>query len=123
MVHRQLGTLPRPGWADWIGWAIGKHRRYIVSGDSMAPVLREGDWVFGIPAGSGHEPVPAGDIVVARHPFILDKLLIKRVQSITENGLFLVGDNPGSSTDSRTLGPIPWSHLVAKVTTVWPAKH
>jgi phage repressor protein C with HTH and peptisase S24 domain len=79
-------------------------------GDSMAPTLAAGTVVVGVrPRG-----IKLGDIVVVWHDG-LDK--IKRVKDITLDRVFIVGDNPAESTDSRHFGWIPRDTIIARV--VW----
>ena len=88
----------------------------------MEPSLREGDWVFSAPCKGIINEAKGGDIVVVQHPLFRETLLIKRIERVCDQGMFVTGDNPGSSTDSHAFGVVPWSHLVAKVKTVWPVK-
>ena len=68
----------------------------------MLPTLKDGDFVLVDPSA-----VPrVGDIVFARHPFEKGVNIVKRIGAITENGYFLIGDNPAESNDSRTYGSI-----------------
>lgn len=56
------------------------------------------------------------EVVVFMHH---GKEKIKRIKQIDPlKGLFVVGDNPDSSTDSRTFGWIDFDEVVAKV--IWP---
>ena len=100
-------------------WAFGRVKRFEVKGASMSPVLREGDWVFVRPVLPEQNAFSPGDILVARHPHQKNSMLIKRFTHRTEYGLFLQGDNPGQSTDSRTLGAFPENRIVGKVTGSW----
>lgn len=84
---------------------------YRITGNSMLPILKDGDMVLVKPS----ESYQIGDIVVAQHPFKQSVVLIKRVSEIHEKGLFLVGDNPVESTDSRTLGNISQKDILGKV--------
>jgi len=78
-----------------------------VVGLSMLPTLAEGAVVVGITK----QPC-VGDVVIAK----VNKLeVIKRVKSIDDSGLFLVGDNPGLSTDSRAYGLIQESDVLAVI--------
>ena len=86
----------------------------MVQGESMSPVLNAGDLVFLKKA-----PPVVGDIVVARHPFFADRLVIKRLQSISGSRMTLAGDNTSNSTDSRSLGPISRNRLVGVVESIW----
>jgi nickel-type superoxide dismutase maturation protease len=122
MVHSQLTSPPQTGILDWLSWSLGFRKRFQVTGDSMEPSLREGDWVFSAPCKGIVDEGQAGDIVVLRHPFFRENLLIKRIERVSDQGMFVTGDNPGSSTDSHSFGVVPWSHLVAKVKTVWSMK-
>ncbi len=66
----------------------------------------------------GVTPLRVGDVVVARRPDRPELEIIKRIQAIDGNGaIFLVGDNPSSSTDSRQFGAVPREQIVARV--VW----
>ena len=49
-----------------------------------------------------------GQIVLAKHPLQSNLIIIKRIQSINENKVFLVGDNPDptASDDSHNFGMI-----------------
>lgn len=74
-----------------------------VDGSSMAPTLEPGDWLLAVRRGATVRP---SSLVVAEHPLLRGVDLVKRLERVTTAGeLWLVGDNPGESTDSRTLGP------------------
>lgn len=77
-------------------------------GDSMAPTLVPGMIVVGVRP----RKIKPGDIVVVWHEG-LDK--IKRVKEISFDKVFLTGDNPAHSTDSRDFGWIPFEHILSKV--------
>lgn len=70
----------------------------------------------------GMTPLRVGDVVVARRPDRPELEIIKRIQAIDGNGaIFLVGDNPASSTDSRQFGAVPREQIVARVRwRYWP---
>jgi len=53
--------------------------------------------------------------VVAWHPTASGRRLIKRLIRIDASGLWLEGDNPDASTDSRQLGPLPVNLLIGVV--------
>lgn len=78
----------------------------------MHPTLTPGDHVFVCLGGAFAE----GSLVVARHPFKADVVLIKRVASIGDGGVELSSDNPAEGSDSRTLGRVPVSHVLGPVT-------
>ena len=79
----------------------------------MLPILQEGDEVFVDPRAS----LQQGDIVVARHPYRLDSIWIKRISAFDDAGrAMLEGVNSAESTDSRTQGMVPPDLIVGKVT-------
>ena len=95
----------------------GKYRLARVSGLSMVPTLQPRDWV--IYDSTRLESELQGQIVVCEHPYE-KRLIIKRDDHIVDSkNLFLVGDNPKDSTDSRTFGAVP----LAKVKGVAVAHH
>jgi nickel-type superoxide dismutase maturation protease len=81
----------------------------------MAPRLPSGALVVARPI-DGMTPLRVGDVVVARRPDRPELEIIKRIQAIGVDGtVFLVGDNPASSTDSRQFGPVTREQIVARV--------
>src|SRR3954452_5412393 len=94
-------------------------RRVLVEGPSMAPALRHGDQVM---VWWGRRPRPrAGAVVLAELPGERG-LGIKRVSAVESTGeLWLEGDNPAGSTDSRQFGAVPASALRGRVLLrLWP---
>jgi nickel-type superoxide dismutase maturation protease len=87
----------------------------------MAPRLPSGALVVARPI-DGTTPLRVGDVVVARRPDRRELEIIKRIQAIDGNGaIFLVGDNPSSSTDSRQFGAVLREQIVARVRwRYWP---
>lgn len=77
----------------------------------MLPTLKDGDEVLARKEAN----LQIGDVVVARHPF-RQTLIIKRITEISTCGkLFLKGDNPAESTDSRSFGKILKKDVLGKV--------
>ncbi|WP_106275043.1 S26 family signal peptidase [Geodermatophilus tzadiensis] len=75
-----------------------------VSGPSMSPTVRHGDrlLVRRLPPGRAR----AGDVVLARFPARPDLLVVKRVQrTLAGDRVWVVGDNPLVTDDSRAYGP------------------
>jgi nickel-type superoxide dismutase maturation protease len=87
----------------------------------MAPRLRSGALVVASPV-DRLTPLHVGQVVVARRPDRPELEIIKRIDAIDGNGaIFLIGDNPTSSTDSRQFGAVPREHIVARVRwRYWP---
>jgi nickel-type superoxide dismutase maturation protease len=52
---------------------------------------------------------------VACHPQRSELRLIKRLSRWDSTGLWLLGDNPTESTDSRQLGAVPTNLLIGEV--------
>ena len=69
----------------------------------MEPCLAHGDGVF-VRLVQSDRPLRPGDIVVVRHPFQRGVTMVKRIESIENGRLRLLGDQPEESTDSRSLG-------------------
>ena len=107
-------TIAVPNWR----WTAPV-RRVLVQGPSMVPALRDGDqvcvWTPPFP-----RPRP-GDVVVVELPGGRG-VGVKRLRMITADGsLWLEGDNPFGSTDSRQFGALPRSALRGRVVVrLWP---
>jgi len=82
-----------------------------VEGDSMAPTLRAGQLVVGRQT----RELSPGDVVIVSHNE-LEK--IKRIEKQQGDLIYLLGDNPTASTDSRTFGWVQAKTIIAKV--IWP---
>jgi nickel-type superoxide dismutase maturation protease len=83
----------------------------------MLPAYRDRDEVV-VDTGAYVDLLPRpGDVVLVAHPFHTGMRMIKRVARVTPDGrLFVVGDNPSESTDSRTFGALRPSQILGKVT-------
>ena len=80
----------------------------------MQPTLEPGDRV--LVRRLGRKPAPSLEtVVVTWHPQRNKLRLIKRLKSVEETGLWLLGDNPAESTDSRQLGAVPPNLLIGEV--------
>ncbi|MGW2029725.1 MULTISPECIES: nickel-type superoxide dismutase maturation protease [Streptomyces] len=74
-----------------------------VTGPSMVPTLHHGDQLLVRYAGV----VRPGDVVVLRHPFQQDLLVVKRAVERREGGWWVLGDNPYAGGDSTDYGVVP----------------
>jgi nickel-type superoxide dismutase maturation protease len=104
--------------------------RVAVAGASMRPTLEPGDWALAVRT----RRVRRGDVVVVEHPERPGFELVKRVVHVSgdraPDGLELVdqvwieGDEPEVSTDSRRFGPVGTDRVRARVRLVWwPPEH
>ena len=91
--------------------------RVRVSGHSMYPTYRDGD-VVEVDVDAYAEQLPqVGDVVLAEHPFKTGVCIVKRVKRITDEGrVFVVGDSPLESSDSRGFGALRPAQILGKVT-------
>ena len=65
---------------------------------------------------AGKPKLRKGDIIWLTHPLHSDRQIIKRVSRVSqEDGLYILGDNPKESTDSRTFGAVPRSKVLGRV--------
>jgi len=80
----------------------------------MQPTLEPGDRVLVRRLGQTAAP-SLGSVVVAWHPQRSGLRLIKRLSRVDSTGLWLLGDNPTESTDSRQLGAVPANLLIGEV--------
>ena len=94
---------------------IGYRQHLRVVGKSMEEILSEGDLITYKRINPKNLDLKIGDIVVASHPKIRSKLIIKRIYQIYQNKFDLRGDNISSSTDSREWGLIELDLIVGKV--------
>ena len=98
---------------------IGYRQHLRVVGNSMHGSLSEGDLIVYKKINPKNLDLEVGDLVVAYHPKIKSKLIIKRIYRLYQNKFDLRGDNFLSSTDSRTFGLIKLDLIVGKVEKVF----
>jgi nickel-type superoxide dismutase maturation protease len=84
----------------------------------MEPTAGSGDYLLVDPSAYRKALPRKGDVVIARHPWDHNRIITKRVQSVAEQSVELVSDNPGEGQDSRSFGPLPVALLCGKVTCV-----
>ena len=94
---------------------IGYRQHLRVVGNSMEQTISEGDLITYKKINPKNLELEVGDIVVASHPKIKSKLIIKRIYQIHQNKFELRGDNSLSSTDSREWGLVELDLIVGKV--------
>lgn len=103
-------------------WFGRRFVRYEVSGESMSPAFRPGDWLVARRHRYRQRLPRRGDAVLLRDPEEPSRILLKRVVRTDLHGLAWVeGDNAGHSRDSRQFGPVPASALAGRVSfRYWP---
>ena len=94
---------------------IGYRQHLRVVGTSMERTLKDGDLVTYKKLNPKNIDLEIGDIVVASHPKLKSKLIIKRIYRIYQNKFDLRGDNLSSSTDSREWGLIELNSIIGRV--------
>jgi nickel-type superoxide dismutase maturation protease len=82
-----------------------------VTGPSMVPTLHHGDRLL-VHYGAR---VRIGDVVVLRHPFQQDLLVVKRAAERREGGWWVLGDNAYAGGDSTDYGVVPDELVLGKV--------
>lgn len=82
-----------------------------VTGPSMVPTLRHGDRLL-VHYGAR---VRAGDVIVLRHPFQQDLLVVKRAAQRREGGWWVLGDNAYAGGDSTDYGTVPEELVIGRV--------
>ena len=91
----------------------------IVRGPSMEPGLRSGDRVLVDRWTYRHRPPRPGEVVLVRDP--AGRTLVKRVDRSEGGQVWVVGDNPDRSRDSRRFGPLAGAAVAGRVVArVWP---
>jgi nickel-type superoxide dismutase maturation protease len=104
----QIKTPKESNLWDWIALLLKRRLRFNVHGNSMLPLLYNGDDIFVYPKRFEKKELKIGDLIVIRHPYRTDLILIKYVASIQEQGdVYVLGINLKESTDSRSFGWIP----------------
>jgi nickel-type superoxide dismutase maturation protease len=76
----------------------------------MTPTLVPGDRVL-----AARTRVRTGDVVAVRDPREQGRVIVKRVTSVHDAGVEVLGDNPDASTDSRHFGVVPRALVIGRV--------
>ena len=90
---------------------FGKIGTVAVSGESMMPTYRSGDWL--VVAWGGRFKI--GDVVLVEREDRPGVFLIKRLERWEGSNYWVEGDNKSISTDSREWGFIGQSEIVGRV--------
>ncbi|WP_328719474.1 nickel-type superoxide dismutase maturation protease [Streptomyces sp. NBC_00247] len=81
-----------------------------VTGPSMVPTLYHGDRLL-VRYGA---PVRPGDVVILRHPFQQDLLVVKRATERRPGGWWVLADNTFAGGDSTVYGTVPEDLVLAR---------
>ena len=110
-------TLKGSSFQELLLFVFRRRWRVRVTGNSMLPLLKQGDEVLVNKRVLRQRSPVRGEIVVCQHPSTEGLKLIKRVQSVAEDGsCFVVGDNPDESSDSRQFGLLSAENILGIVT-------
>lgn len=102
----------------------------MVAGSSMAPALEPGDWALAVVA---RRDPRRGSVVVVEHPERPGFEIVKRVvavagdvapggRALADGELWVQGDAPDGSTDSRHFGVVRRDQVRGSIVLVyWPA--
>jgi signal peptidase I len=96
---------------------------FAVEGPSMTPTLRDGDRLIVDLLSYRRHPPRIGEVILVLGPG--DLPLVKRVGAppwgTPSDRVWVVGDNPAESSDSREFGALPESRVRGRVTwRYWP---
>jgi len=86
-------------------------QRVAVTGRSMEPALRAGDWIV---VSSLSRPPRVREIVLVRDPRDPENVMLKRVAAVSDGTCTVLGDRSEESTDSRTFGPVPLAYVLGR---------
>ncbi|HEY7755959.1 MAG TPA: S26 family signal peptidase, partial [Actinomycetota bacterium] len=115
-----------------VGCAVLRWRPFgvVVAGSSMAPALEPGDWALAVVA---RRDPRRGSVVVVEHPERPGFEIVKRVvavagdvapggRALADGELWVQGDAPDGSTDSRHFGVVRRDQVRGSIVLVyWPA--
>ena len=88
--------------------------RVAVKGHSMEPTLADGDWLLVDPLAYSARFPRVGELVVITDPRDEGRLLVKRVATVTDDGVAsLVGDHPAHA-DEQDLGEVDPDAVVGR---------
>jgi nickel-type superoxide dismutase maturation protease len=88
--------------------------KFRITGLSMTPVLKNGDFVLVNRLAYFFKKPKKGDVIAVYDPRD-KKVLIKRIINIQNKKYFIQGDNKKASTDSRKFGMIEKKSILGKV--------
>jgi len=120
LVLSKYPSIPIYSSFDLILWVLRRQKRFKVVGPSMLPTLKPGDEVF-VNLRAYRKQLPqVGDVVLVQHPEQPNIKILKRITAVSpQNHLFLEGDNPTESNDSRHFGWVPLERVYGRVNSLF----
>ena len=112
-------TIPHSQLSDYLLWLCRRRRRFRIRNHSMAPTLQPGQTILFNPYAYRQQLPQPGDVVIAHHPHQSNFKIIKRVVAEENGRIYLQGDNPQASQDSRSFGPLPTTLILGRVTALF----
>jgi signal peptidase I len=90
--------------------------RVAVSGHSMEPTLRDGDWLLVDPDAYRYLSPRPGELVVVHDPRAEGRVIVKRVAptGAGEAGFRVVGDHPAHTGDTEAVGSLLPSAVIGR---------
>ncbi|MFI9625449.1 nickel-type superoxide dismutase maturation protease [Streptomyces sp. NPDC052042] len=109
---REVPDVPEPTWEEAGRGPKGRLPFQVVevTGPSMVPTLHHGDWLL-VHYGAAVRP---GDVVILRHPFQQDLLIVKRAAERRRGGWWVLADNSFAGGDSTDYGMVPDEFVLAR---------
>ncbi len=101
---------------EFLLWLFRKRKRYQVSGHSMEPVFKAGDFV--LVEHISNCTIQKWNVVLVQHPLQVDRVLVKYVHAIHDNQVEVRGLNADHSNDSRAFGVLPVTSILGQVTAI-----
>ncbi|MFF9346018.1 nickel-type superoxide dismutase maturation protease [Streptomyces sp. NPDC014734] len=109
---REVPEVPEPTWERSGRGPAGRMPFQVVevTGPSMVPTLYHGDRLL-VHYGARVRP---GDVVILRHPFQQDLLVVKRAAERRRGGWWVLADNSFAGGDSTDYGTVPEDFVLAR---------
>jgi phage repressor protein C with HTH and peptisase S24 domain len=117
-MWRRLGLVLGAAFAFLAAAGAQRFMRVAVSGHSMEPLLRDGDWLIVERAAR----VRPGDIVVARDPRAIGRIIVKRVSAANGDATYTLASDHFAHAN-ETIGPVVQRDVVGRVRVIyWPVR-
>lgn len=121
VVRQRSAAWLAAGLGCYLGLLAADRSRVVVRGPSMSPSLLPGDVLLTVPvAGPLRARATPGRVVLVADPEDDAHLLVKRVIAADGGRLWLEGDDPAHSTDSRRWGWVPRARVRRLALRRWP---